>query len=231
MANSIQAKNQAHNEQIRQIQQEKADKKKALNEQAQQDIKDLRARYQNESQKLDQDTTAAINHIKQEMGEDLDQERLKSLEAREKAKAEVYNRRGETTSSQKIKQSSITATETKRSQNLTSISQENSQTPSSQLIDQGESYLLKPSTPDNQENNLRLNLQENKAILTGKRKFDSHEIVDGKKISSKNFQIFREEIPLSEAISVKDAQEIKNGQKTEIILPKLERYSFSEDKE
>ncbi|AGH95866.1 hypothetical protein [Pseudobdellovibrio exovorus] len=66
MADSIQSKRNQQATYLRQIQQERASKRRELLEAQKEDMKSVRDYYADQNKRLDQDTAAAVNHIKEE---------------------------------------------------------------------------------------------------------------------------------------------------------------------
>ena len=71
-------------EYIRELQQEKANKRKALSDQAQKDMKELKDYYKNENLKLDEEVNAAIVHVKKENEQLTEEERQIELKNKNK---------------------------------------------------------------------------------------------------------------------------------------------------
>lgn len=98
MADSIQNRRSAQTY-LRQVQQEQAQKKRELMTQQNEDIKALRQYYADEKQKIDEDSSATVNHIKAESNAVIAQEREEKLQRkmmeREEKKAIAEQARAE----------------------------------------------------------------------------------------------------------------------------------------
>lgn len=66
MADSIQSRKAQQTTYLRQIQQEKAARKRELNQNQKEDIKSVRDYYADQNKQLEQDSAAAVNHIREE---------------------------------------------------------------------------------------------------------------------------------------------------------------------
>lgn len=240
MADAIQLRKQ-NQEYIRQLQQEKADKRKELSEQAQQDMRELKAHYKNENLKLEKDTDAAITHIKQETDE-INQEETEQRIAHAKeqqAKAMTYNRNGQTNSSsanqsRQVSQASM-ATQSKRNEDVIKT-EEHKDDSFYKVIDRGseikehsDGYTIKAYVPASEKDDVRLSIQDNKAILSGKRKFQDSVEDKNKKISTNNFQTYHEEFKFDRPVATTGMTRERDGDYMNFFIPKLESLKFDEE--
>jgi len=222
-------------ESIRQIQQEKAEKRKELSERAQQEMKELKAHYKNESQKLEKKTDAAILHIKKETEEINEEERAERF-----AKAMTYNRQAQVhskSSHQNNRQSTNLKSESNTRQadfSEKTIEPENDSffkvvDRGSEIKENSDGYIIKAYAPENEKDDIRLTLQNNKAILSGKRKFQDSIEDQNKKISTNNFQTFHEEFKFDRPIATTGMTRERDGDYMKFFIPKLENINFEED--
>lgn len=236
MASTIETR-RATQEGIQQIQQEKADKKRALAEQSREHMKAIKAKYHEMSKEIDQDTSAAINHIKAEAQEDNDEIRAERAEA----KAAIYNRRGQQQNNHNgVRQAShqgqsiLTekpATQVMESQNDSREDDDfyKVQDRGSQISEKGDGYVIKAFAPEYEKDNLRLSVANNRAVLSGKRKFQDS-VDDGqKKISTNNFQTFHEEFKFDRPVASEGMTRERDGDYVEFFIPKLESLKFEDE--
>lgn len=216
---------------IRQLQQDKAEKRKELIDQAQKDMKELKAHYKNENQKLEKNTTAAITHIQKENADLTEVERQEKISARE-ANAATYSRTAAQARQQQAKSES-------RSMSATTASVEPTDKENdsfykvidrgSEIDEQSDGYVIKAYVPQSEKDDLRLTIQNNKAILSGKRKFQNSVENENKKISTNNFQTFHEEFKFDRPIATTGMTRERDGDYLNFFIPKLESLKFDEE--
>lgn len=114
MADSVQNKN-LDRAYIRELQQDKNTKKKDLAEQQREDLKQMKTYYAEKNKEIDDDTAAAINHIKTEQTEndradreyELEERRNRLEEKRDESHAAAESRPSPAVSQSNVSQSSV----------------------------------------------------------------------------------------------------------------------------
>ncbi len=242
MADPIQSKKSY----LRQVQQEQAQKKKELMTQQKDDMRSLRQYYSEESQKLNEESAAAVNHIKAKGG---DQSRESRIERMQKATAEKKSRQKEadearadrpnttrspasraaeegeqynvdqkTLYNRKAQKSTILQNyETKESDDFYRV-----QNRGSRVSENNNGYVIEAYAPEHEKDNLKVSIQRNKAVVSGQRKF-ADEAQDGDKtMRTNNFQTFREEFKLGRPVSSDGITRERIGDYVRFSIPKLE---------
>lgn len=210
---------------IKSVQQEKADKKRELVEQSRQEMKAVKAKYKELSHELDQETSAAINHIK--TGSEEDREELRAQQA--EAKAAVYNRKGAHSNGQ-IKSSSNSR---KSAPEVEKVSHDDPfykvQDRGSRISESSNGYTIKAYVPEHEKDNLRMAVANDRAVLSGKRKFQDSVEDEDKKISTNNFQTFHEEFKFDRPVVSEGITRERDGEFIKFFIPKLESVRFDEE--
>jgi len=230
-------------EYIRDLQQEKANKRKALSDQAQKDMKELKDYYKKENQKLDETVSAAIVQVKKENEQLTEEERQTRLEEQK----QTYNRQAQL--SQKANQntqgtrqaSAMNSAQShqNKTQNIdkeTLSVQSKSEDPfykvinhESQVKENSDGYTIKAFIPTHDKDDVRLTIQDNKAVLSGKRKFQDTVEDDHKKISTNNFQTYHEEFKFNRPVATQGITREREGDFMTFFIPKLESLKFDEE--
>lgn len=224
-------------ENIQMVQQEKADKKKQLAEAQREEMKELKAKYQELSKEIDNDSAAAINHIKYEAQEE--NEAMKAERA--EAKAATYNRKGQAKDSngQEVNQASnrnnrsiMVEKPAPMVQNY--VTQETDQfykvqDRGSRVSENNDGYVIEAYAPEHEKDNIRMSVANNRATLSGKRKFQDS-VEDGiKKMSTNNFQTFHEEFKFERPVASEGMTRERQGDYVKFFIPKLEALRFDEE--
>lgn len=225
-------------ENIQMVQQEKAEKKKLLAEQQREEIKELKAKYQELNKEIDHDSAAAINHIKYEANEENEAYRAEQQEIK---KAATYNRKGQTNSNnnQEANQASVRnsrsiSTEKPAPIVQSQVSQENDQfykvqDRGSRVSESNDGYVIEAYAPEHEKDNIRMSVANNRATLSGKRKFQDS-VEDGmKKMSTNNFQTFHEEFKFERPVASEGMTRERQGDYVKFFIPKLESLRFDEE--
>lgn len=226
---------------LRQLQEEKAAKKRELMAQQSKDLTDLRSYYSEENKKLDQTTADAVSHIRDETrdmvnqyADDRKQQQEQEKLYREDQKASqrdsaggtreasseqdaTYNRRGQ-------KKPAIQNYETKETDDFYRV-----QNRGSRVTEDNSKYVIEAFAPEHEKDNLRVSVQRNKAIVSGKRKFGDTATEGNKKMSTNNFQTFREEFKFSRPVSEAGMTRERVGDYVRFTIPKLEAMDSSDD--
>lgn len=242
MADSIQSKreNQSY---LRQIQQEKSQKKRDIMQAQKEDMKAVRDFYAQQSKQLESDSAAAINHIKQEsrqIAADERQERSEkiSMEQEEK-RADREQRSGARTASKEKTAAGDNKTlytrGAKRSPTVQNYQTKETddfyrvQDRGSRVTENPEAYIIEAYAPEHEKDDLRVSIQRNKAVVSGQRKF-ADEAEDGKKkMTTNNYQSFREEFAFDRPVSQAGMTRERVGDYIRFSIPKMEAVDSSED--
>jgi HSP20 family molecular chaperone IbpA len=246
MAESIQNKN-ADRTYIREIQQEKNTKKKELAEQQREDIKQIKTYYAEKNKEIDEDSAAAINHIKTEQTENDQADRFAKAEERRNEldeKRAVEQQRAANRQSGGVSESSVynregrmhSPTEKKslKSDNAATSSEDKKiSTPDDDafysVVDRGstiseahDGYFIEAYAPASEKDNIRVSIMSDKAIISGKRKFQDSTSDENKSISTNNFQTYREEFKLARPVAANGMTRERDGDFVKFFIPKLE---------
>lgn len=228
-------------ENIQMVQQDKAEKKRQLAEQQREDIRELKAKYQEMSKEIDQDSAAAINHIKYEATEANEEQKA---ERKEVQAATVYNRKGQTNNRSNNQDAEQASTRTNRSiafekpasapvvQNYETKDTDNFykvQDRGSRVSENKEGYMIEAYAPEHEKDNLRVSVANNRAVISGKRKFQDSVEEGNKKISTNNFQTFHEEFKFERPVASEGMTREREGDYVKFFIPKLESVRFDEE--
>lgn len=237
MANSV---NRKANPQtyLRQIQQEKAARKRELMNAQKNDIKAVRDFYTEQSKQLDSESAAAVNHIKEESRQIAAAERAEraqriEFEAEQKrlAREEAYSSRNQNASEASAQNSVekknlsyqpqrkplIQNYETKDTDTFYHV-----QDRGSRITENPQAYVIEAYAPEHEKDNLRVSIQRNKAIISGQRKFADEAEEPGKVMRTNNFQSFREEFQFDRPVSHEGMTRERVGDFIRFSIPKLE---------
>lgn len=238
MADSIQSK---RNQQtyLRQVQQEKALRKREIMQAQKNDIQAVRDYYKQQSVDLEADSAAAVNHIKDEsrrIAQAEREERSEKLQSQAEAKRAEREARTGTYSSDASAASAekknfraqnsplIQNYETRETDNFYRV-----QNRGSRVSEDNGSYIIEAYAPEHEKNNLRVSIQRNKAIVSGQRKY-ADEAQDGNKtMRTNNFQSFREEFAFDRPVSTAGMTRERVGDFVRFYIPKLEAVESPED--
>lgn len=240
MAESINKFKSQQSTYLREVQQEKAARKRDLAAQQQQDLLDLRQFYKDENKKLEDQSADAVNHIRGETKEVVDQymtdrrqrqEEIKVLRD-EQRQAEVNASRGEASAASVDKQSLYDRQGKKKviqqnhESNKASDDFYKIQNRGSRVVEKKHNYIIEAYAPAHEKDNIQVSIHRDKAVVSGKRKFGDSVEDNEKKISTNNYQTFREEFKFSRPVSNEGMTRERNGDYVRFVIPKLD----SEDK-
>lgn len=225
-------------EYIRQVQQTKSERRKELTQSAQEDLKNLKQYYKDENAKLEQESSAVINHIKADTEASDQEARAEQLEKKQQ-QAQTYNRSGKTenrSQPQQAARQSNTETKTEKpaamTQNYVTRGTDafyKVQDRGSQISERSDGYEIQAYVPEHEKDNLRVTIQNDKAIISGKRKFKDAVETEDKKISTNNFQTFHEEFKLGRPVSTAGMTREREGDYIKFFIPKLESIQFDDE--
>lgn len=231
MADSIQNKRDQQTY-IRQVQQEKAARKREIMKAQSDDITAVRDYYKEQNKELDQDSAAAISHIREEarqMAEADRQERADKL----KEQAELKKAEREERLSRSASEASTSNAEKKNSLARSSPLVQNYETKDtddfyrvqdrgSRISEDANGYVIEAYAPEHEKDNLRVSVQRNKAVVSGQRKF-ADEAQDGNKtMRTNNFQSFREEFAFDRPVTHEGMTRERVGDYIRFFIPKIE---------
>lgn len=239
MADSIQNKKNDQSY-LRMVQEQKAQKKRDLMIQKQQDIAELRQYYSDQEKKIETDSADAVNHIKAEQNERLNQQRAESLQQKEELHqlqiqereamrnasnrnsgsaeaSSVYNRQGQ----KQTLQASSTST---KNDDFYKVHDRGSR-----LTETENGYVIDAYAPAAEKDNLKVSVQRNKAVVSGQRKFAGQAQDDHQKLETHNFQTFREEFKFDRPVSHEGMMRERIGDYVRFTIPKLENVKNPEE--
>ena len=218
MAESIQNR-KALQTQIRTNQQDLARKKQELAAQQKEDLQSMKSFYADKNRELDTTSAATVNHIKleaqsesQEPSVDAEPQAPQSVQ-----KKTTYNRKAQT-------EPIIQNYETKESDKFYKV-----QDRGSRLKENGNAYIIEAYAPEHEQNNLRVSIQNNKATISGQRKHSEAAEMENKKITTNNFQTFREEFKFDRPVSHQGMTRERIGDFVRFSIPKLEAVKDPDD--
>lgn len=239
MSDAIQTR-RASQEHIQQVQKDKAERKKQLAEQQREDLKDLKSRYNQMSKEIDNDSSAAINHIKTEAAD-----HNKAVKAeRQENRAATYSRKNiqqknnqEATQSSTNSDRDISTEKTKPSeaplvQNYMTRETDQFykvQDRGSRVSESSDGYVIEAYAPEHEKDNLRMSVANNRATISGKRKFQDSVNEGSKKTSTNNFQTFHEEFKFERPVASEGMTREREGDYVKFFIPKLEALKFDEE--
>ncbi|MFN3696544.1 MAG: hypothetical protein ACK4VO_03805 [Pseudobdellovibrio sp.] len=229
-------------EYIRELQQEKANKRKALSDQAQKDMKELKDYYKNENLKLDEEVNAAIVHVKKENEQLTEEERQIRIEEqkqtynRQAQLSQKANQNNQVRQSQASNQSSNQQVKNQHLNKETLRVQSKEDDPfykvlnhQSQVKENSDGYTIKAFIPAQDKDDVRLTIQDNKAVISGKRKFQNTVENEEKKLSTNNFQTYHEEFKFNRPVTTQGITREREGDYMTFFIPKLESLKFDEE--
>lgn len=234
MADSIQTRRLSQDN-IQQVQQEKTERKKQLAEAQRDDMKNLKAKYNELSKEIDQDSAAAINHIKRDASESNEAHKAE----RQELKAATYSRKDvQQNNNNQAKQSSIAtrsiSTEKPAPMVQNYVTKETDQfykvqDRGSRVSEMNDGYVIEAYAPEHEKDNLRMSVANNRATISGKRKFQDSVDEGMKKTSTNNFQTFHEEFKFERPVASEGMTRERQGDYVRFFIPKLESLRFDEE--
>lgn len=239
MADSIQNK-RSQQTYLRQVQQEKSERKREIMNAQKEDMKSVREYYADQSKQLETNSAAAINHIKEESRQIAAAERQERTDrqqaeieqkqiAREEAQAaRSQNVQQSSTPEQSVEKKNLYARktgnkavtqnyETKETDDFYRV-----QDRGSRVSESAGSYVIEAYAPEHEKDNLRVSIQRNKAVISGQRKFADDAEDGNKTMRTNNFQSFREEFKFDRPISNEGMTRERIGDYIRFSIPKLE---------
>ncbi|OFZ30198.1 MAG: hypothetical protein A2622_10150 [Bdellovibrionales bacterium RIFCSPHIGHO2_01_FULL_40_29] len=211
MAESIQNR-RAQQTQLRATQQEQAKRKRELAAQQKEDLQSMKQYYADKSREIDGESAAAVSHIRSSSREPAGVDGNPRLE-----KKSIYNRKAQT-------EPAVQNYETKETDKFYQVLDRGSR-----VSDNGNNYVIEAYAPEHEQNNLRVSIQKNKAVISGQRKH-ADEVDDGtKKMRTNNFQTFREEFKFDRPVSHEGMTRERVGDFVRFSIPKLEAIATPDD--
>ncbi|MES2803874.1 MAG: Hsp20/alpha crystallin family protein [Bdellovibrionota bacterium] len=236
MADSIQTR-RVSQDNIQQVQQEKTERKKQLAEAQRDDLKNLKAKYQELSKEIDQDSAAAINHIK-----------IDAKDKHEAQKAERQEIIASTYSRKNVQQNNNNQASVANARSISNEKQTEKQAPmvqnhvtretdqfykvqdrGSRVSEMNDGYVIEAYAPEHEKDNLRMSVANNRATISGKRKFQDSVDEGIKKTSTNNFQTFHEEFKFERPVASEGMTRERQGDYVRFFIPKLESLRFDEE--
>lgn len=233
MADSINKIKNQQNTYLREVQQEKAALKRDLAAQQQQDLISLRQYYRDENKKIDDQSADAVNHIRTETKEQVSQYMDERRRNQEQARVEQEEQRQARLNEAGVTESATAKGTYDRQGKIKPTIQNHEpdkgsdefykvQNRGSRVVEKQNNYVIEAYAPAHEKENIQVSIHRDKAIVSGKRKFGDS-IEDGdKKMSTSNFQTFREEFKFSRPVSSEGMTRERNGDYVRFTIPKLE---------
>jgi len=232
MAESINKFKNQQNTYLREVQQEKASRKRDLASQQQQDLTELRQYYKDENKKIDDQSADAVNHIRTETKDMVSQYMDERRQTQDQARIQQDEQRQARLDASRADASSTSGVYNRQGKQKVAVQNHEAdkdsdefykvQNRGSRVLEKQNNYVIEAYAPAHEKDNIQVSVQRNKAIVSGKRKFgDSVEDGD-KKLSTSNFQTFREEFKFSRPVSNEGMTRERNGDYVRFTIPKLE---------
>ena len=90
-------------------------------------------------------------------------------------------------------------------------------------------YYIKAYAPEKEKDNIRVSIMNDKAVISGKRKFQDSKSDESKTLSTNNFQTYREEFKFERPVSTQGMTRERDGDYMRYFIPKLETVDFDEE--
>lgn len=94
----------------------------------------------------------------------------------------------------------------------------------SQVVERRNHYLVKAYAPPHEKDEVRISVQNNRAVISGQRKFSDVSQDENKKIQTNNFQSFREEFKFDLPVSHEGMTRERDGDYIVFTIPKMESF-------
>jgi HSP20 family molecular chaperone IbpA len=198
-------------------QQQQTEKKRQLMLQQKEEMKAMKQFYAEKNQEIDGDSAAAISHITG------DKSAVENL-GNKPSGSITYNRRA-LTSAPKTEAGDVAekSAPTKESDSFYKV-----QDRGSKITNSGDKYIIDAYAPESEHNNLRVSVQGDKAVISGQRKHSGEMEQGNKKITTNNFQTFREEFKFDKPVSHEGMTRERVGDFIRFSIPKLEAVKSAE---
>lgn len=224
MAETIQSKKTVSQTAMRATQQQHADKKRQLVAQQQEDLKAMKQYYASKNQELDNESAAAVSHITG------DRTTVDKLAQQKTIAPGTYNRKAmlnaanEARAAELAKEENIKLPLPKENDDFYKV-----QDRGSRLTNDGDNYVIEAYAPENEQNNLRVSVQSNRAVISGQRKSSAEAEQGSKKISTNSYQTFREEFKFDKPVAQEGMTRERVGDFIRFTIPKLEMIKGAEE--
>ncbi len=193
--------------QLRQIQQEQAERKRELAAQQREEMQNLKSFYADQSKQMENENAAAIVSINDEADQVSDANY-------------TYSKSGKIAKPEVIQQNY----ETQETDEFYKI-----QDRGSQMSEGSDGYTIEAYSPEYEKDQVRVTVQNNKAVVSGNRKFQDSIQDEAKKTSTNNYQTFREEFQFGSPVASDSMTQERTGDYIRVFVPKLAGMNFSED--
>lgn len=193
--------------QLRQIQQEQAERKRDLAAQQREDMQNLKNFYADQSKQMNDEHAAAVSHISDEAQQISDSNYTYSRNAKLANKPEIAKQNYETRDTDEFYKI---------------------QDRGSQMNEDSDGYTIEAYSPEYEKDQVRVTVQNNKAVVSGNRKFQDSVQDEGKKISTNNYQTFREEFQFGTPVAADSMTQERSGDYIRVFVPKLGSMRFEE---
>ena len=193
--------------QLRQIQQDQADRKRDLAAQQREDLRNLKDFYADQNKQMAAENQAAVSHISDE-AEEISNNNY------------TYSRNAKVTNKPEVAQQNY---ETRDTDEFYKI-----QDRGSQMNEGSDGYTIEAYSPEYEKDQVRVTVHNNKAVVSGNRKFQDTTQDEGKKISTNNYQTFREEFQFATPVAADSMTQERSGDYIRVFVPKLGNMRFDE---
>lgn len=89
------------------------------------------------------------------------------------------------------------------------------------MSEDSDGYYIEAYAPESEKNNVKVSVSEGKAVVSGSRKAQNDFENSEKKISTNNFQTFREEFAITKPIESKGMKRERKGDYIHVFIPKV----------
>lgn len=192
--------------QLRQIQQEQAERKRELAAQQREEMQNLKSFYADQTKQMESENAAAIVNI----NDDADQISDANY---------TYSKSGRISKPEVIQQNY----ETRETDEFYKI-----QDRGSQMSEDSDGYTIEAYSPEYEKDQVRVIIKNDKAVVSGNRKFQDTIHDEAKKTSTNNYQTFREEFQFGSPVASDSMTQERSGDYIQVFVPKLAGMKFSE---
>lgn len=192
---------------MRQIQQEQAQRKRELAAQQRDEMRTIKEYYSDQAKQIDADSSAVVSHINTDAQDTSDQ-------------IKTYGRNGKMPKPEVAIQNYTT----KQNDGFYKVNDRGSR-----LQEGSSGYTIEAYSPEHEKDQVRITVQNNKAIVSGHRKFQDSAEQDEKKVTTSNYQSFREEFKFNQPVASEGMTQERAGDYVRVFVPKLAGLDFSGD--
>lgn len=196
--------------QLRQIQQEAAERKRELAAQQREEMQNLKNFHAEQRNQEAAESAAAISYVNDEAEQVSDTNYTYSRNAKLSRRPEIAQQNYETRDTDEFYKI---------------------QDRGSQMSEESDGYMIEAYSPEYEKDQVRVTVKNNKAVVSGNRKFQDNIEEAGKKISTNNYQTFREEFQFGSPVAADSMTQERSGDYIRVFVPKLSGMRFSDSEE